>query len=243
LETRITVHEAEVLLWQKRRSTLQGNVTVYFIVFLTNVKLSPQLKKRTDFQQDNIIFLNELRARFGEKAESLSRFFFKYFCPNSLTKSKSIIKNMRKPKKRMLIISLVVVSVILGFTMSEIFNSQPIKIQKHDLVKINYQMWESDKYRDYDNLNPLFDDIIWITVIPITESPSSGLILGLYNNLLGKKKFYESDFIWLDKCIDQDRDGIDDITGDIALSYGNSTDQYFNTCLMIKFKVFDIQKA
>ncbi|MBA7517400.1 hypothetical protein ES705_09453 [subsurface metagenome] len=127
--------------------------------------------------------------------------------------------------------------------MSEIFNSQPIKIQKHDLVKIDYQMWESDKYKDYNILNPLFDDIIWITVIPITENSSSGLILGLYNNLLGKRKFYESDLIWVNKCIDQDRNGIDDITGDIALSYGNSTDQYFNTCLMIKFKVLDIQKG
>lgn len=150
---------------------------------------------------------------------------------------------MRNTQKKILIISLVVVSVILGFIMSEIFNSQPIKIQKHDLVKIDYQMWESDKYRDYNTLNPLFDDIIWITVIPITENSSSGLILGLYNNLLGKWKFYESDLIWVNKCIDQDRNGIDDITGDVALSYGNSTDQYFNTCLMIKFKVLGIQKG
>lgn len=72
METRITVHEAEVLLWQKRKSTLQGNVTVYFIVFLINVKLSPQLKKRTDYQQDNIIFLNELRVRFGHMIKRAS---------------------------------------------------------------------------------------------------------------------------------------------------------------------------
>jgi len=101
----------------------------------------------------------------------------------------------------------------------------------------------SDKYKDYNTPNPLFDDIIWIIVIPVTENSSSGLILGLYNNLLEKMKFYESDLIWLNKCIDQDRYGIDDITGDVALSYGNSTDQYFNTCLMIKFKVLDIQKG
>lgn len=147
---------------------------------------------------------------------------------------------MRRTQKSILITSVIVISILIGFIMSEIFNSQPIKIQKHDLVKTEYQIWESDKYKDYDILNPLFDDIIWITVIPISENSSSGLILGLYNNILGKKKFYESDLIWLNKCIDQDRDGIDDITGDIALSYGNSTDQYFNTCLMIKFKVLDI---
>lgn len=148
---------------------------------------------------------------------------------------------MRKSQNKILIISIVVIGVLLGFIVSEIFSSSSKGIQKHDIVKIDYQMWESNKYREYDVLNPLFDDIIWITVIPITENSTSGLILGLYITLLGKKKFYESDFIWLDKCIDQDRNGIDDITGDIALSYGNSTDQYFNTYLMIKFKVLDIQ--
>ena len=37
-------------------------------------------------------------------------------------------------------------------------------------------------------------------------------------------------------------DGIDDITGDIALTYGNFSDLYFNTSLMIQFKVLGIQK-
>jgi len=150
---------------------------------------------------------------------------------------------MRRAYKIALLFSVVVISIVLGFIKSDLFNSRSVGIQKDDLVKIDYQMWESDKYRNYDTLNPLFDEIIWITVIPITENSSTGLIMGLYNNLIGKRKFYESDFIWLDKCIDQDHNGIDDNTGDFALSYGNSTDQYFNTCLMIKFKVLDIQKA
>ena len=121
--------------------------------------------------------------------------------------------------------------------------SQITFIQKYDLVKIDYQIWESDVDKNYNVFNPSFDDTIWITMILITENSTSGLILGLYNNLLGNQIYFESDLIWLDKCIDQDRNGIDDITGDIALSYGNSTDQYFNTCLMIKFNVLDIQKG
>ena len=150
---------------------------------------------------------------------------------------------MQKLQGRILIVSVLIIGVLIGVIFSDIFNSQSIGIQKRDIVKIDYHIRELDRYRDYNVLNPLFDDIIWITVIPITENSSSGLILGLYTNLLGKNKFYESDLIWLNKCIDQDRNGIDDITGDIALSYGNSTDQYFNTCLMIKFKVLDIQKG
>ena len=48
--------------------------------------------------------------------------------------------------------------------------------------------------------------------------------------------------VWLNKCIDQDRNGIDDNTGQPALTYGNSSDMYFNTCLMLQFKVLDVQK-
>ena len=102
-------------------------------------------------------------------------------------------------------------------------------------------MWESDKLKSYDPFNPLLDTTIVVTVIPITDDKDNGLILGLFNNLVGKKLFYESDYIWLDKCVDQNRDGIDDFTGKQALTYGNSTDQYYNICLLIKFKIFAIQ--
>lgn len=104
-------------------------------------------------------------------------------------------------------------------------------------------MWVSNQSKEYDILNPVLDITLWVTMIPITENNTTGIMLGLYNNLLGKKIYYESDLIWLDKCIDQDRDGIDDITNETALTYGNSTDQYFNTALMIKFKILDIEKA
>ena len=67
-------------------------------------------------------------------------------------------------------------------------------------------------------------------------------MLGLYNNLLGKGLNYDSGLIWLNKCVDQDRNGIDDNTDQPALTYGNSSDMYFNTCLMIQFRVLDIQK-
>ena len=80
-------------------------------------------------------------------------------------------------------------------------------------------------------------------MVPITENDTTGLILGLYDNLLGKGMSFESGLLWLDKCIDQDRNGIDDLTGNIALTYGNSSDLYFNTSLMIEFKVLGIQKA
>ena len=149
----------------------------------------------------------------------------------------------KKYKQRILI--LITTVVVLGFILfeSNISRTNERIVEKRDLVTIDYQMWESDYAQGYDPLNPLIDETIVVTIIPITEDKNNGLILGLFNNLVGKKLHYESDFIWLDKCIDQNRDGIDDITADkTALTYGNSTDQYFNMCLIIKLKILSIQK-
>lgn len=119
---------------------------------------------------------------------------------------------------------------------------KPITISKYDLVEMDYTVWESDEAESHDPLNPIFDNIVWVTMIPITENDTTGLMLGLYNNLLGKGKYFDSGLIWLNRCIDQNRDGIDDNTLQPALTYGNSTDQYFDTCLMMQFRILDIQE-
>ncbi len=123
-----------------------------------------------------------------------------------------------------------------------LFIPAPLIINKYDSVEIDYTVWESDEAQTYDLLTPVFDATVWVNMIPITENDTTGLTLGLYNNLLGKGKFYESGLTWLNRCIDQNRDGIDDNTGQMALTYGNSTDQYFNTSLMIQFTILDILK-
>jgi len=169
--------------------------------------------------------------------------------PSTLFKKK-LIKQIRLrlslpyKTKRIITLSTVIV-VIIGLIFIGISLSKPpqILVGKYDLVTLDYQMWESDYAQDYDPLNPLIDETIVITIIPITEDKNNGLILGLFNNIIGKKLFYESDLIWLDKCIDQNRDGLDDVNiNKAALTYGNSTDQYFNMCLVIKFKILSIEK-
>ncbi|MBA7552004.1 hypothetical protein ES705_44555 [subsurface metagenome] len=122
--------------------------------------------------------------------------------------------------------------LIFGFILFEnnISNTNEDIIEIYDLVTNDYQMWESDYVQGYDPFNPLIDETIVVRIIPITEQ-DNGLILGLYiyNNLIGKVQYYESGFVWLDKYIDQNRDGLDDIITDrAALTYGNSTDQFFN---------------
>lgn len=120
--------------------------------------------------------------------------------------------------------------LILRFILFEnnISNTNEDIIEIYDLVTNDYQMWESNYVQGYDPFNPLIDETIVVRIIPITEQDNR-LILGLYNNLIGKVQYYESGFVWLDKCIDQNRDGLDDIITDrAALTYGNSTDQFFN---------------
>ena len=148
----------------------------------------------------------------------------------------------RSYKRR--IVFLIITASILGIIIfgSNFSSSTKIVVERYDLATIDYQMWESDYAKSYDSLNPILNEILVITVIPLTENPEKGIILGLYYNIIGKSVYYESNLIWLDKCIDQNRDGIDDFTGKPALTYGNITDQYFNTCLMIKFKIISIQK-
>lgn len=138
-----------------------------------------------------------------------------------------------------------VIVIITGFVIFAFFYFSPsgVRIQQYDSVKIDYKVWESDEDENYNVLNPILDTTLWITMIPITENYSTGLILGLYNSLLGKGMFFESGLLWLNKCIDQDRNGIDDVTGDIALTYGNSSDLYFNIPLMVELKVLGIQKS
>ncbi|GAH54192.1 unnamed protein product, partial [marine sediment metagenome] len=124
-----------------------------------------------------------------------------------------------------------------------IFSNDSHIVGKYDDVKIEYTVWVSNEDEDYNPLNPILDTTIWVIMIPITDDSTSGLILGLYNNLIKKELYFESELIWLNRCIDQDRDGIDDFTGNLALTYGNSSDLYFDTCLMIQFKVLDILKG
>ncbi|MHA2128305.1 MAG: hypothetical protein ACW99E_23665, partial [Promethearchaeota archaeon] len=135
--------------------------------------------------------------------------------------------------------TLTVIFIILAFLFA---NIPTVKVSKNDGVKLDYVVWESDENEVYDVANPILDIVLWITMVPITENETSGIILGLYENLLGKKILSDSGLIWLNRCIDQNRDGIDDNSGQPALTYGNSIDQYFNTCLMIQFRILDINK-
>ena len=87
------------------------------------------------------------------------------------------------------IFCLIFVSLIM------IFSNDSLVVEKYDDVKIEYTVWVSNEGEDYNPLNPILDTTIWVTMIPITENSTSGLILGLYNNLIKKELYFESGLI------------------------------------------------
>lgn len=206
------------------------------------------LQQKLNKNADGVIKVNsngKLQVNYIKVFTVLWYDFLRSTNPSTLFKKK-LIKQMRVrislplKTKKIIKVSTVIV-VITGLILLGIFLSKPplILIEKYDLVTLDYQMWESDYAQDYDPLNPLIDETIVVMAVPITEQ-DDGLILGLYNNLIGKTQYYESGLIWLANCVDQNRDGIDDNTGESALSYGNSTNQFFGIHLKIQFKILDI---
>jgi hypothetical protein len=224
------------------------NTNSYSLLFKKDlVKLLKSEFPRIDQKYESFI----LEKKINKKTYSKFNFrmfiqiqfkdFFKertYFIasPDIHEKNKILQKLHLKVSIPGVIIIIFVILVFFGL------NIPSVKVGNKDDIKLDYTVWESDENKDYDVLHPILDIVFWIAVVPITDNETTGIILGLYENLLGNQVQFKSGLIWLNRCIDQNRDGIDDNTGQPALTYGNSTDQYFNTCLMIQFKILDINK-
>ena len=68
LNSRITVYKGEITEILERESDFQGNVTIYYIVSLKDVKIGPQLKKDKDYREEDTIKVNELKIRVSDNA-------------------------------------------------------------------------------------------------------------------------------------------------------------------------------
>lgn len=158
------------------------------------------------------------------------------------------VKNwyVRNRVKSILIVAVVfcLVGAPIVAHMSGVFaGSPPVVVEKFDEVQIYYLLWVSNQDQDFILEDPILEIIYNFDAVPCTENRERGVILGLYDNVLGKKVDYRSGFIWLKNCVDLNGDGIDDFTKERALSYGNESDALYNVCITIKFNVLEIVKA
>ena len=68
LNSRITVYEGEILEVEEKQSEFQGNITVFYLITLKNVKIGPQLKKPSDYNEENNKTVETLKIRVSEAA-------------------------------------------------------------------------------------------------------------------------------------------------------------------------------
>ncbi len=117
--------------------------------------------------------------------------------------------------------------------------ASPPLVKEGDRVKIQYTVWTSSSSK-----SPSMNKTIWVDVVERHNDSGEikGLILGLYEELVGNTVGYDSDKVPLDSCEDRDLDGKDDHTGEEALSYGLPSDEFFGITIQFHVKILDVQK-
>ncbi|MFX1310851.1 MAG: Rho termination factor N-terminal domain-containing protein [Promethearchaeota archaeon] len=105
LDSSITVYESEIMEIVERESEFQGNVTTFFMASLENIKLGFKLKKQSDYREEDIENIENLKVRISEKLQNENNFTKrdKISFNGKLVKDNFwgyTVKNVRKVSKR-----------------------------------------------------------------------------------------------------------------------------------------------
>jgi hypothetical protein len=74
LDSSITVYEGEITEILERESEFQGNITRFYVASLKDIKFGPKLKKASDFKDEDIEEVENLKLRISEKLQSENSF-------------------------------------------------------------------------------------------------------------------------------------------------------------------------
>ncbi|UCD01417.1 MAG: Rho termination factor N-terminal domain-containing protein [Promethearchaeota archaeon] len=74
LDSSITVYEGEIMEIHERESEFQGNITRFFIASLKDIKFGPKLKKASEYRDEDIEHVENLKVRISEKLQSENSF-------------------------------------------------------------------------------------------------------------------------------------------------------------------------
>jgi len=66
----VSVYEGEILEITERQSEFQGNLTIYYHITLKDVKLGPRISRKSDFREEDIIPIENLKIRISEKLQN-----------------------------------------------------------------------------------------------------------------------------------------------------------------------------
>ncbi|MHA1275099.1 MAG: hypothetical protein ACTSQS_16950 [Promethearchaeota archaeon] len=133
----------------------------------------------------------------------------------------------------------IVIIVLFAVT----FGSNVERVQKYDSVKLDYEIYTLDEYENHEDPS-IKKTNTWVNVCSrYDDDCKDGLIQGFYDKLIGKKVGDVVNYELIKACVDKDKDGKDDITGEDALSYGFPEDELYDTDIVLWFKVLEINKS
>jgi len=101
----ITVYEGEITNSEKKEQDFQGNITIYYIISLKNVKIGPRIQKQSEYKEEDIKSVESLNLRISEKLhdENNLKPGDKVSANGKLTRDNFlrmyIVKNIRKIEK------------------------------------------------------------------------------------------------------------------------------------------------
>ena len=70
LDTSVSIYEGDISDIVERQSEFQGNVSVYYQLTLKNVRLGPRITKKSDFKEEDIVNVENLKIRVSERLHS-----------------------------------------------------------------------------------------------------------------------------------------------------------------------------
>ena len=74
LDSSITIYEGKISEIEERESEFQGNITRFFMTSLENIKLGAKLKKISDYREEDIEEVENLKVRISEKLQNENSF-------------------------------------------------------------------------------------------------------------------------------------------------------------------------
>lgn len=149
--------------------------------------------------------------------------------------------------KHVVIAVSVILLALLGYIVWAVLSdlSNPAQIGEYDEVRLEYEIYSEQHYEE--KKDPEISELNeWVDMCHRYDNKCSSddpLIKGFYDGLLGLRTGDVIEFKSIPKCKDLDDDGIDDVSGKEALSYGYEDDELYNTDIVIWARVREVRKS
>ena len=74
IDSSITVYDGEIVEIVERESEFQGNITIFHMVSLENLKIGPKLKKPSNYREEDTENIEKLKLRLSAKLQDENSF-------------------------------------------------------------------------------------------------------------------------------------------------------------------------